>query len=214
MAIELLVHTRSDEPARRIRARGRIPATIYGGAQNFQIEVDTKSFDSVFRQVATHGVITLKLPDGKKRDVLVKQVQTHPLRRVPIHADFYEVGTSKVRVRVPIHLAGKPKALREGATLAQSLRELEVEVTPADIPAQFVVDVAEMEINQSIHVSAVVVPPKVKLLTDPTQTIVTLTPPRVSEEVTTAVPEAAPVAVEPEVIKRGKEDEEESSQEG
>jgi len=214
MAIELQVHPRSGNPARRVRAQGRIPATVYGGGENFQVEVDTKTFDAVFRQVATHGMITLRLPDGKKRDVLVKQVQTHPVRRVPIHADFFAVGTGKIRVRVPLHLSGSPKALRDGATLAQSLRELEVECTPAHIPGEFLVNVAEMEINDSIHVSAIEVPPNVKLLTDPSQTIVTLTPPRVSEEVTTATPEVVPASTEPEVIRRGKEAEEESSPEG
>jgi large subunit ribosomal protein L25 len=142
---------------------------------------------------------------------LIREVQKHAHRPVVLHVDFYQIHAGeKLTVNIPVHFVGTAPGVKEGGMLQHTLDEIAVRCLPAEIPTHFDVDISSLEIGDSVHVSAVVLPANVELLEDPERTICSVLPPTVvkdDEEAEEAV-EAAPDG-EPEVIGRGKEDEDE-----
>lgn len=189
--IEIIAHIREPRGkggARKLRAQGLMPAILYGP----KIETTAVTCDSgELMHVLEHGhnvLINLKVKDGKgkkaepERVVMVRELQVDPVKGVPIHADFYEVSMKEVMtVEVPIHYVGKAEGTKIGGILDQIRREIEVECLPADLPTHIEVDVSPLDIGDSIHVRDITVD-KIKILTDPDQTIVTVVPPVVEKE--------------------------------
>jgi large subunit ribosomal protein L25 len=194
-----------------LRREGRLPAVMYNSGLNQTVSVDGKAFDKVFRSQGTSSIVDLEV-DGTIHAVLVKQVQMDKRRRVPMHVDFYAVTEGQVvDVHVPIEITGTAKGMREGGMLDVHRREIHIEVMPRLIPNHVVVDITELEIGDSIHIADVasLLPAEAHVLDDLDRTILTLVPPRLAEE-EAAEPEEG--AVEPELISRGGEDEDEGSE--
>ena len=201
--------------ARSLRREGRVPAVIYGhGREPKSLSINTRDLEKLLEHIsAENTVIDLDL-DGTSSRTLIREIQRHPFKRQILHVDFQAlVAGEKVTVNIPIVLNGIPEGVRlEGGVLDQTLRELEIEVDPSDIPDHVEIDVTNMVIGDSLHVSDIKLPAGVKVLDDPETSVAVLAAPRaVIEEAPAveAVEGAAEGATEPEVIGKGPGDEEE-----
>ncbi len=145
--------------------------------------------------------------------MLVREYQLDPVTHELLHADFYRVAMDKViRVQVTVVAQGEPKGVKQqGGVLDIVHRQIEIECLPADIPNHIVVDVSELMVGQSIRVKDVATNPKWKSLSDPEMMILHVIIPKVEETPAPADAAAAGATAtpaEPEVIKKGKKDEE------
>ena len=225
-------NTRGKNEARRLRAAGKIPATLYGvqkagdKAVPESVAVDPKPFMRILHSASgLNTLITLKVQGGTDARVLVKNVQLDPISNHPLHADFYRVNMDrKIHVTVPVVLRGESRGVKQdGGVLDFVHREIEVEVLPANIPDSIEVDVTDLGIGDSVHVRDLASAAAWTPITDADQMIVHVVTIKVVEEVAPAagVEGAAPVAAaaaaatagaaEPEVIKKGKTDKEEGA---
>ncbi len=197
---------------RRIRPKGLVPVVIYGGGdapRNAQVEV--AEFEKVLSEGGNSQLVEVDLA-GDDYNVLVREVQRHPVRHNLLHADLYTVNMSETQqVSVPLVAIG----IRDfGADLVmvQSMDSVEIEALPADIPAQIEVDVARLETPESPPISVSDLPdiPGVIYISDAEEPICSLILSRaaVSEEEMEEEAELVDPDVEPEVIGRGREDEE------
>ncbi len=192
--------------SRQLRREGMIPAVIYGKNESKAVYVEAREFDKKFHRISENTLITIKI-GRKKHEVLIKDYQENTLKNYMVHIDFYEVEQGKLlRTNIPIHLEGSPKGVKEGGLLEQTLHEIEVECTPKDIPENFTVNIASLEMGESLHVESLEVPEGVKILTDLDQTIATITAPRKEAE---EGEEAEAEDAEPEVIGEKSVEEEE-----
>jgi large subunit ribosomal protein L25 len=209
---------RGKNEARRLRAKGRIPAVVYGieKGKAVEIAVDPKSLMRILHsESGVNTLIGLQLDGGDTR-VLVKEYQLDPVGHHLLHADFYQVAMDRaLTVTVPIVIKGEPKGVKQqGGLLDFVHRELEIECLPADIPESITVDVSELLLNQDIRVRDLqTADAKWKPISEPDMMIVHVVAPRAVEEPTPAAAAeaaAAPAAAaEPEVIKKGKAEKEE-----
>ncbi len=205
---------RGKQAAKKLRGKGFIPAIIYGKDINSAISVSPEGFKTLRdMHFSESTVIDLSIAGEKKSEalpVLVKDVQRHPLSDEVIHLDLLQVSLSeKITVHIPVVLKGEAKGKEEGAVLEQTLREIEVEGLPLNIPENIEVDISGLEIGHSLHVENIDVPADIEIITEPDATIATLAVKKEEEEEEEEelLDEEAPT--EPEVIKEKKEGQEE-----
>jgi large subunit ribosomal protein L25 len=201
-------------PARQLRLQGRIPAVIYGhGREPESLSVSEAELERALIGIATGSTLFELAIDGTPVKALIREIQRHPVRPKIVHVDFYEIHAGeKVALEIPIHVTGIPDGVRNaGGVLDQLLRELKIRVLPTEIPAHAELDVTNLRVGDSLHVSDIRLD-NVEILTDPGATVCTVVAPRVEEEPVVAV-EAAPEApAEPELIRKPKEEEEEAAE--
>ena len=170
---------------RRLRRSGRVPGVLYGGGG------DSVSFDADARELRlalarSGAVLDLSIDGAKATPVVLKETQRDPVRGETLHIDLLRVRLDQaIHAVVPIELTGTEDApgVKEGGVLEQITRELNVEALPTAIPESIVHDVGEMQINDTLLLSALVVPEGVTLLDDLEETVVvTLSPPRLQTE--------------------------------
>jgi len=197
------------EHAKKLRRNGYVPAVVYGQkTPSLPLEIENKSFHALLREgLGENVLITLSMGDQKNGGpkVLIREIQRDPVRGDIVHVDFHEISlTKKLSIQVPIHLTGTPEGVKDGGILQHVLRELEVECLPTAIPEKIEVEVSNLKIGDSIHVTDVKVE-NAEILSDPQSSIVTVVPPTVFKEA-----EVAPAVAEeePEVITEKKEEEE------
>lgn len=196
--------------ARGLRRNDMIPAILYRGGGSFPIKFSKKELAQFINTTAGEQVIVnLQFADGESRLALVKDYQVDPTKGELLHADFFEVSlTEEVKVTVHITAVGEPIGVkRDGGILQYLLREIEVECLPDKMPGHIKIDISGLEIGQSLHVSDLELGEGIKVLTNPDEVIVNIIAPAV-EEVAPAEVAAAPEVAEPEVIKKGKKEEE------
>jgi large subunit ribosomal protein L25 len=174
---------------RRLRAAGRIPGVLYGGGRPaVPLALDPARLHKLLHEseMGMNTLIDLKVTghaelDGKT--VMVRELQRDPVRGTFVHADLYEVNLQEaIEVSVPIHLTGKSAGVELGGVLDHALREVEVKCLPRAIPDEFVVDVTPLELGDSLHVSDLVLPEGVELISDPELSIVSVVAPTKEEE--------------------------------
>jgi len=211
---------RGKNAARRLRRRGLVPGIVYGGkGENLAVAVDPKALHRVLRSEAgRNAILKLSIADHGSTNAILKNWQVDPVKESFLHADFYRIAMDvAIRVTVPIHVVGEARGVKVDAGILELvIREIEVECLPGDIPERIAVDVADLGINQSLRVSDVPIPAKVKVLQAADQVVVHVV--AVKEEEAAPAAAAAPVAegeaaapgAEPEVIKKGKKEEEEA----
>lgn len=193
---------------RRLRIAGRIPAVLCErGKPSLNVTVPNTALRSLIG--ASAHLVDLKL-GGKVDKVLIKRVQWDVLGEQVVHVDFQKVDlTKKVEVDVAVILKGKPAGVsEEGGQLAAHVRSLTVLCLPAAIPDHIVVDVSAMKLNDVFHASAATLPAGVELACEPATVLATVDPPRALEEAAPVAEPAVPGALEPEVIAKGKKEEE------
>ena len=203
--------------ARTLRREGKIPGIIYGHAREpLSLAIDRRELEKLLSRIAAESTVIELSLDGTMARTLIREIQRHPFKREILHVDFQElVAGEKVTVNVRIILTGTAEGVRaEGGTLDQTMRELEIRVDPANIPGNIEVDVSALQIGHSIHVSDLTIPPGVEVLDEPAATVCVVSAPRAIEEpVAVEAVAAEVVAVEPEVIGKGKEEEAEEAEE-
>ena len=185
-------------PARRLRAKGLIPAVVYGQKREpTHIAVDPAAIE---KAIATphkfNTLLTLKL-DGVEKRVLFKDYEADPVTRQLLHADFLEVELDKpVKVQVPIVTTGRAEGVGLGGILTVSAHEITVEALPNKIPVQIEVDVTPLKIGGSIHIADVKAPQGVTVKYATNFTVAVVTAPEKEEVVApvaaVGVPGAAP----------------------
>ena len=201
--------------SRSLRRDGRLPAIIYGHAREpLSLSVPEREFERLLEKYAAENTVIELTIDGAMSRTLIREIQRHPVRRNVLHVDFQElVAGERMVVRIPITLQGTPEGVRNnGGILSQILQELECRVDPLNMPGHIDVDVTNVSIGHSIHVSEITIPEGVEVLDDPESTICIVAAPKVEEEVPAAgaVPEAP---AEPELIRKPKEGDEEGETE-
>src|SRR5512132_1112146 len=202
--------------ARTLRAQGRIPGVIYGhGREPLSLAIDTRELEKLLSRISAESTVIELSFDGSTAKTLIREIQRHPFKRQILHVDFQElVAGEKVTVRIPIVLTGIPEGVRvDGGILDQVMRELEIEVDPANIPNHVEVDVNPLRIGDSVHVNEISLPEGVELVGEPDSTVCVVSAPRAVVETVAATEEGAEVAAEPEVIGKAKKDEEEEEAE-
>jgi large subunit ribosomal protein L25 len=201
--------------ARTLRSQGQIPAVIYGhGRDPLPLALNARDLDKMLSHIQAESTVIEVTVGGQTAKTLIREIQRHPIKRQILHVDFQAlVAGEKVTVNIPIVLVGIPEGVRlEGGVLDHTLRELEIEVDPSSIPDRVELDVTNMVIGDSKHVSDLSIPAGVEVLDDPETSVAVLAAPRAVIEEVAAVAEPvegeAGVVGEPEVIGRGKEEEE------
>ena len=167
--------------ARRLRREGLVPGVVYGGADEPQhFAVDAR----VLRNTLAHAgqVIEVAIDGGAAANVLIKDVQRHPVRGEAVHVDLLRVRMDQlIHATVTLDLTGADEApgVVQGGVFNQELRELQIEALPGDIPDAISYDVSRLEINETITVSVLTPPEGVTLLDESETVIATITPPTV-----------------------------------
>jgi len=186
---------------KKVRAGGRIPAVFYGrGVDPVALSVDAKTFRTVIRSDAGTNVI-LSLSIGQKGEgetAIVKEIQRNPVKDTFLHVDFLKIAMDEtIQAQVPVNVVGEAIGVKDGGVLQHGLWEIEVEALPKDLPENLEVDVANLQIGDSIRIADLTVPEGVEVLTDQEETIVSIVPPtELKEEELVAAEEAA----EPELV--------------
>ncbi|PYR98723.1 MAG: 50S ribosomal protein L25 [Acidobacteria bacterium] len=207
---------RGKNAARRLRRQGFVPGVVYGGnGDNIAVSVDPKALQRVLRSEAgRNAILKLDITGKGATNAILKSWQVDPIKDSFLHADFYRIAMDvAIRVTVPVVAKGEARGVKvDAGILEMVLREIELECLPGDIPERIEVDVTDLGINGAARVSDLLVSAKVKVLQAPDQVVVHVV--SVKEE---AVPTpAAPVVegeipaapTEPEVLKKGKKEEE------
>jgi large subunit ribosomal protein L25 len=198
--------TRGKNEARRLRVQGLAPAVVYGeGSDPIAVTISPKEVNLILRSTSGHNTIFNVDIQGSIAPVMVVDWQHDPIKGRLLHVDLKRIDlTKRITVKVPVHTHGDPKGVKlQGGLHEVVTREVVIECVPDDIPEEFVVDVTELSIGQSIRASEIPMTGSMKLLSPPDAVIshvVSLRAEAAAEEVA-AVPE-------PEVVKKGKKEEE------
>ncbi len=172
--------------ARKARAAGRIPAVLYGGGVDpVSITISSKDWEKITRHMKRNVILDMEIHGGdsvENRPVMVKEVQRDGLGIEVKHIDFLQVSMEKtVEVEVPIHLTGKSKGEILGGVIDVHLRSIKVECLPGQIPEEIVIDMTQLDIGDSVHVSDISLP-GVKLVEHGDVAILSVVPPTVEEK--------------------------------
>jgi large subunit ribosomal protein L25 len=207
---------RGKNAARRLRKQGLVPGVVYGGnGDNIAVSVDPKALQRVLRSEAgRNAILKLDIIGKGATNAILKSWQVDPIKDSFLHADFYRIAMDvAIRVTVPVVATGEARGVKvDAGILEMVLREIEVECLPGDIPERIEVDVTDLGINGAARVADLLVSAKVKVLQAPDQVVVHVV--SVKEEVAPAAAapavegEVAAAPSEPEVLKKGKKEEE------
>jgi len=190
---------------RKIKAQGAVPAIIYGGKTKAEpLQVPKRDISLMLSHASGENILVELEIDGDKtgRLALVQEVQHSPVGGDILHVDFHAVSIDQmIEADVPLEPTGTPEGVKTfGGLLEQSLRSLEIECLPKDLPDLITVDVSHLNIGDAIHVKEIQLPEGVKTRISPDLTVFSVVAPTVEEE-----PVAAEVVTAPEVITEKKE---------
>ena len=201
---------RGKNDARRARREGLVPITVYGGgAETVAAVAPLSDLAAILRSEAGRNTIfTIDVEGVGASEVMFHDRQIDPVKGRLIHADLTRlVKGQKIEVTVPLHLVGEPFGVREKqGVLEQIVREIEIRCEPREIPDSLDVDVTNLDVHDVLHVSDIPVSEAVEILTDAELVIATIG--IVKEEVVPVVAVEGEEPAEPEVIGKGKKEEE------
>jgi large subunit ribosomal protein L25 len=194
---------------RQLRRQGLVPVTVYGkklAAESLQVA--ERSFERVLHAAGFSQLVQVDVEGGSTHNILIRDVQRHPVTHSFLHADFYAVDlTEKQQVQVPVHSVGRPDSLAQGLMVLQSLDHVTVEALPAAIPTHVDVSITKLSTEQPITVADLPVIEGVEYVNDPEDALFTMIFTRASAAEETE--EEAPTSAEPELVRARHEDEEE-----
>lgn len=220
MAQSLLLATQRKEmgkgAVKKIRNAGSLPAVLYG-RETDPIHLTLNLIDLKKALSTEAGENTLlelhvKGDDGEiVKLALLRATQFDYLTSKPIHFDFQEVlMKEKLTVKIPIKVVGKAPGVKEGGILEEILREIEIECFPVDIPNSIEVDISQLNVGDSIHVSSLALSDKITVLHDPDETVITIISPTAEEPVAAAAPAEGEAAAPAGTEAKAKEEPEKS----
>jgi len=203
---------RGKNEARRLRAAGSAPAVVYGvGKDALAVAVNPKDMIRILRSKTGHNTIFhLAVRDGENTPVMIVDWQKDPVKDYLLHIDMKRIDlTQRLIVKVPVHTLGEPEGVKlQGGLHEVITREIEIECLPNEIPEELTIDVSKLTMGQAVRASDVALPGSARLVSAPDAVISHIVAMK-AEEVVAPVEGAAPAATaEPEVIKKGKKDEE------
>jgi large subunit ribosomal protein L25 len=210
--------SRGKNEARRTRMAGQIPAVLYGAFKDaVSISVNPREINKIIRSSTGYNTIfNLEIAGGESTPVMVVDQQVDPVKGNLLHADLKRIDlTKRIRIAVQVHTVGEPAGVKlQGGLLEVITRAIEIECLPDEIPESFTVDVSPLMIGQAKRASDVALTGSMKLVGPADTVIAHAVALRVEAEPVAA--ETAPVAeagapgaaAEPEVVKKGKKDEE------
>ena len=160
---------------RALRKSGWIPAVVYSkGRPGLSFALDIRDAEKFSKREYENKIFTFQSEDGALNGLkaIKKETARHIVKRQPVHMDFLSLDMkTPIRVQVEMRYIGKPKGLQEGGVLHISLRNVEIECLPADIPPFIEADVSHLNINGNLHVSDLNIPSNIKLATPASRTL-------------------------------------------
>lgn len=187
--IELNVEVRKTGKTvvRKLRQKSITPAVIYGkGKENLYCAFEEKFAEKMKGQIKENPIYVLKSADSSinGKQVIIKELEVHPVNRRPVHVDFLEVAKGQeVHVTVELKFVGEAKGVKEqGGMFEAVLHSVEVSCPPAKIPSHIDIDVTNLELGASIHVAELSIPEGVKLLTKDDVTVAKVSQSKTSDE--------------------------------
>jgi large subunit ribosomal protein L25 len=208
----------SKNDARRVRRSGKIPAVVYGaGKDSAPVSVDPRQVARILHSATGHNTIFDLSVDGERTKAMIVDWQYEPLKGSLLHIDLKRIAMDrKLTVKVPIMLQGEAAGVKQqGGILEQVLREVEIECLPQDIPSQIDLNVSELVFGKVLRVQDLPKSDKITFVTDENRPVAHVI--SVKEEVAPtpeAVAAEAAAPAEPEVIKKGKQEEEGAQEAG
>jgi large subunit ribosomal protein L25 len=203
--------SRGKNEARRLRAKGSMPAVIYGGPNGpAPVAVDPKELSRILHSKTGHNTIfNMTIAGGETTPVMIVDWQFDPIKDALLHVDLKRIDLNRrITVKVPVITQGEPKGVKiQGGLHEVVTREIEIECLPNDIPEQFAVNVSELMIGQSVRAGEIPLSESMKLIS-PADAVISHVVSMKAEEAPAVEAAATPVAAEPEVIKKGKKEEE------
>lgn len=190
---------RGKNASRRLRAAELVPVTVYGGGQDAtSATVAKREFASLIRHHGRNVIFTLDV-EGAATPVKIADVQIDPIKGFLVHADLMRISlTEKAKFEVPIKIVGEADGVRNfGGILDVPTHTLEIRCLPTDIPAVIEVDVTSLGLGAHLSVKDLKLGDSIELLDDPETVLATVVSPKAEET-------AEAGAAEPEVIKKGK----------
>jgi large subunit ribosomal protein L25 len=192
--------------ARKIRAKGMIPAVFYGGGENITLTLQPQELLKIL-SAGENTIFQLELEGetAEDRKAIVRDLQRDPLKDAPLHADLYRISMDvELTVSVPIVLQGMSREVSDvGGVINQLLHELEIQCLPSLIPHELLIDVSHLGVGEVLHVRDLPVPQGIQVLADPDEVVATVSV-RGAEEEAVAAPSgvgteaAAPSTESPE----------------
>ncbi len=202
----------------RIRRQGLVPAILYGESMDSQpLILKKKDIIEILKSETGENTIFRVAYDSEEKDVMIKEVQIHPVTDELLHVDLIQISMDKpVRVAVPVELQGEPVGVKvEGGLVDFLLRELDIECLPREIPEAIRIDISNLHLHQSFKVMNLELPAGIKILHEPQTAIVVIS--SIAEEAAPATTEEVVEGAEmkePEVIKKERKKEEEEETKG
>ncbi len=200
--------------ARKLGRQGLVPGIIYGGDQPPEMfTIDPRALDRIRHSAGGMTTLFRFGIEGKKGSpvVIIKEIQEDPVSGRLLHADLMRISMDRpLQVKIPLHLTGTPRGVKQqGGVLDFVMREIEISCLPGDMPERLDVDVSELEIGHSLKVGDLAIPEKVTVHTDLLAPVATVVTPAAEKAHAAAEAEAvAEEGAEPEVIQKGKAEEE------
>jgi large subunit ribosomal protein L25 len=190
--------------SRRLRRAGLLPGIVYGaGGEAEPVAFQSNELEHKLQNEAFYShILTLRI-DGREVKVVLRDLQRHPVRSTVTHVDLQRIDeTQELTMRVPIHFVNEDRChgvKQEGGVLTHIMTDLEISCLPKDLPEYIEIDVADLGLNQTLHLSDIKTPPGVSIYAlkhggDPSQPVVTVQMPKVIEEVEVAAEAEAAAA--------------------
>jgi large subunit ribosomal protein L25 len=187
--------------SRRLRRlAGEIPAIVYGGKKDpAQISLAHKDVAKALENEAFFSHIIGLVIDGKSEDVIIKDIQRHPAKTLIMHMDFFRVSkTTKLQTRAPLHFINEEACVgvkMGGGLIARSMTDIEISCLPKDLPEYIEVDMAEIDLGQTVHLSDIKLPKGVESVAlsygdDHDLPVAAVNKPKAVEEISDEAPEA------------------------
>ena len=177
---------REGKTSQKVREEGFVPAVIYGKKTDpISVCVDKKVFGKIFSEAGESTIFHIETPDKKGYDVLVRDIQYHPLHGGMLHIDFYAVSMNEaVDTLVALEFVGESAAVKEdGGVLVTGLDEIEIRALPAKLPSSISVDISALKtFDDFIHVKDLSLPEGVEVLTSADTIVASVSRPRTEEE--------------------------------
>ncbi len=168
---------------RKLRNDEAMPAVVYGLKDNLNLVVNPKELKKLLEEKGRNALIELNIEGESSRKVVLKEYQDHPIKPGWLHADFLEVDvTKKIKVKVPVVLVGVAPGAKQGGVINHIIRLLEIESIPANIPEKIELPMDEVQLNQVMHVSDLVVGEDITIVNLPTDVVLTIHEEIVKEE--------------------------------
>jgi large subunit ribosomal protein L25 len=185
-----------------LRRSGRLPAVVFGhGLDSTSVSVDTHDFELLRRRTGPNALVDLSIGGKKSQPVLIYGVQVHPVTRRPLHVDLFLVRmTEELTVDVPLVAVGESSAITtDGGTLLHGIESVRIKALPDHLPQSIEYSIESLvDFDTTIHVSDLVIPSDVTLLTDPDEVVAKVQAPRVEIEEVPVAAEGEEAAAEGE----------------